>query len=153
MINLPYSVHNENIGRVMQEGALMHIWTSKVRSTCRSIQTDQRFPHSPEGLDTLESMMNNEDPVRIRRLVHAFLFAHALGKLFGLQNADLNHEFVRGMWMCIKITKTCLYKFDPLKPHFYIVKLEFKGVYIIFLISAQKYRLWVRVRTASLRRF
>ena len=39
------------------------------------------------------------------------------------------------------ITKTCLYNFDPLKPHFYIVKLGFTGVYIIFLISAQKHRL------------
>ena len=35
------------------------------------------------------------------------------------------------------ITKTCLYNFDPLKPHFYIVKLGFTGVYIIFLISPQ----------------
>ena len=35
------------------------------------------------------------------------------------------------------ITKTCPYNIDPLKPHFYIVKLEFTGVYIIFLISAQ----------------
>ena len=34
------------------------------------------------------------------------------------------------------ITKTCLYNFDPLKPHFYIVKLGFTGVYIIFLITA-----------------
>ena len=34
------------------------------------------------------------------------------------------------------ITKKCLYNFDPLKPHFYIVKLGFTGVYIIFLISA-----------------
>ena len=51
------------------------------------------------------------------------------------------------------ITKTYLYNFDPLKHHFYIVKLEFTGVYIIFLISAQKHRLWVLVRTASLRRF
>ena len=34
------------------------------------------------------------------------------------------------------ITKTCLYNFDPLKPHFYIVKLGFTGVYIIFVISA-----------------
>ena len=33
--------------------------------------------------------------------------------------------------------ETRLYNFDPLKPHFYIVKLGFKGVYIIFLISAQ----------------
>ena len=37
----------------------------------------------------------------------------------------------------LHITKTCLYNFDPLKPHFYIVKLGFTGVYIIFLISAQ----------------
>ena len=37
----------------------------------------------------------------------------------------------------IIITKTCLYNFDPLKPQFYIVKLGFTGVYIIFLISAQ----------------
>ena len=51
------------------------------------------------------------------------------------------------------ITKTCLYNFDPLKPHFYIVKLGFTGVYIIFLISAQKHRLWVLVRTAPPRRF
>ena len=35
------------------------------------------------------------------------------------------------------IKKTCLYNTDPLKPHFYIVKLGFTGVYIIFLISAQ----------------
>ena len=35
------------------------------------------------------------------------------------------------------ITKTCLYNFEPLKPHFYIVKLGFTGVYIIFLIFAQ----------------
>ena len=39
-----------------------------------------------------------------------------------------------------RITKTCLYNFDPLKPHFYIVKLGFTRVYIIFLISAQKHR-------------
>ena len=51
------------------------------------------------------------------------------------------------------ITKTYLYNFDPLKPHFYLVKMGFTGVYIIFLISAQKHRLWVLVRTASSRRF
>ena len=37
----------------------------------------------------------------------------------------------------VDITKTRLYNFDPLKPHFYIVKLGLTGVYIIFLISAQ----------------
>ena len=35
------------------------------------------------------------------------------------------------------ITKTCLHNFDHIKPYFYIVKLGFTGVYIIFLISAQ----------------
>ena len=35
------------------------------------------------------------------------------------------------------ITKTCLYSFDPLEPHFYIEKLGFTRVYIIFLIFAQ----------------
>ena len=43
------------------------------------------------------------------------------------------------------ITKTFLYSFDPLEPHFYKVKLRFSGVYINFLISAQTYRLWVLV--------
>ena len=37
----------------------------------------------------------------------------------------------------ICITKTYLYNVDPLKPHFYIVKVGFTGVYINFLISAQ----------------
>ena len=45
-------------------------------------------------------------------------------------------------------TKPYLYNFDPLNPHFNIVKLGFTGVYIIFLISAQKHRLWILVRTA-----
>ena len=51
------------------------------------------------------------------------------------------------------ITKTCLYNFDPFKPHFYIVKLGFTGIYTIFLISPPTHRLWVFVRTASSRRF
>ena len=37
----------------------------------------------------------------------------------------------------VYITKTCLYNFDPHKPHFYIVKLGFTGAYIIFLIFAK----------------
>ena len=35
------------------------------------------------------------------------------------------------------ITKTYLYNFDILKPHFYIVKLGFTEVYVVFLLSAQ----------------
>ena len=48
----------------------------------------------------------------------------------------------------IIVTITCLYNIDPLKPHLYIVKLGFTGIYVVFLISAQKRRLWVLVRTA-----
>ena len=40
------------------------------------------------------------------------------------------------------ITKTYIYNVDPLKPRFYIVKLGFTEVYIIFfLISAQKHKI------------
>ena len=62
-----------------------------------------------------------------------------------------DHPFLDGSQH--SMTKPCLYNFDPLKPHFYIEQLGFTGVYIIFLFfSAQKYRLWVLVRTASSRR-
>ena len=63
---------------------------------------------------------------------------------------DQTARMRRLIW--VFITKTSLYNFDPLKPHFYIVKLGFTGVYITFLIFAQNHRLWVLVRTASLRR-
>ena len=42
-----------------------------------------------------------------------------------------------GLYLLRGHHETCLYNFDPLKPHFYIVKLEFTGVYVIFLISTQ----------------
>ena len=38
----------------------------------------------------------------------------------------------------------------PLTPNFYIVKLEFTGVYIFITYFCPKIRLWVLVRTASL---
>ena len=68
---------------------------------------------------------------------------------------DHDHTALCSTWQMAKnlITKTCLYNFDPLKPHFHIVKLGFRRVYIIFLISAQKHRLWVLVRTALPRQF
>ena len=47
----------------------------------------------------------------------------------------LDNKFVG--FVSFIITKTRLYNFDPLKPHFYIVKLGSTGVYIIFLISAK----------------
>ena len=42
-----------------------------------------------------------------------------------------NIFFVRVIWF--NITKTCLYSFDPLKPHFYIVKLGLQGYILFFL--------------------
>ena len=77
------------------------------------------------------------------------LYSFVYFSLYLKQTADDNtiilfsfHKF------CADITKTCLYNVDSLKPHFYIVKMGFTGAYIIFLISAQKHRLWVLVRTA-----
>ena len=52
----------------------------------------------------------------------------------------------------LNIMQTCPCNEDPLTPHFYIVKLGFTGVYF-FLNFAPKHRLWVLVRTTSLRRF
>ena len=45
-----------------------------------------------------------------------------------LSRKDLNHETQSSK----SITKTYRYNFEPLKPHFYTVKLGFTGVYIIF---------------------
>ena len=50
---------------------------------------------------------------------------------------DCNYTNMHFCYKSENITKTRLYSFDPLKPHFYIVKLGFTGVYIIFLIFAQ----------------
>ena len=69
--------------------------------------------------------MFSEDSDQLVRLHSLIILRHTLYQLY-----------------CFRITKTRLYIFDPLKPHFYIVKLGFTGVYIIFLIFAQKHRLW-----------
>ena len=48
------------------------------------------------------------------------------GSIFAIPDALV---IVRRKLYCeCSITKTCLYSFDPLKPHFYIVKLGFTGV-------------------------
>ena len=48
-------------------------------------------------------------------------------------NEESNHNQTVRIRRVICITRTCLYNVDPLEPHFYIVKLGFTGVYIIFL--------------------
>ena len=89
------------------------------------------------------------------------LFSRKIKKNISL----LSTEFARSMvsvkdMLCHKnfflysiITKICVYNFDPLKPHFCIVKLGFTGVCIIFLILLTKHRLWVFIRTTSVRQF
>ena len=69
------------------------------------------------------------------------------------REAQYSHELNSASRGFQPIMKTRLYSVDPLKPYLYWVKLGFTRVYIIFLISAQKHRLWVLVRTASPRRF
>ena len=61
------------------------------------------------------------------------------------EEMDYNELSYQDLHCHAVITKTCLYNSDPLKPHIYIVKLGFTGVYSIFLISAQNHRLWVLV--------
>ena len=66
--------------------------------------------------------------------------------LTSAQNIDYGYP----IFYCLELFQVCfvnycpfhihhenLYNFDPIKPHFYIVKLGFTGVYIIVLISAQ----------------
>ena len=48
-----------------------------------------------------------------------------------LQTTDI--KFPGNISSNVNITKTYLYNFDPLKPHCYVVKLGFTGVYIILL--------------------
>ena len=88
----------------------------------------------------------------------SFLFLLVSGKGCGLWlwhslDFSLTLFFITVFLLQLNIRETCLYNFDPLKPHFYIVKLGFTGVYIIFLFLPKKRRLWVLVRSASQRRF
>ena len=58
--------------------------------------------------------------------------------------------FAQTLIVYIRITGPC--DLSTLTPHFYIVKLGFTRV-CFFLIFALKHRLWVLVRTTSMRRF
>ena len=61
---------------------------------------------------------------------------------------------LRGLFHALSWSLSCvLLCWHHENPYFYIVKLGFTGVYIIFLILLKIHRLWVLVRTASPRRF
>ena len=53
----------------------------------------------------------------------------------------------------LHIMQMCPCNVYPLTPHFYIEKLGFTGVFVIFSFFALQHKLWVLVSTASLRRF
>ena len=74
-------------------------------------------------------------PIQSRRPIYMYTLLNWYLRARDVQIGD-NIQEVFNLW-CISITNTCLYNFDPLKPHFYIVKLGFTEVYIIFLIFAQ----------------
>ena len=71
-------------------------------------------------------------------------FSWTSSKLLFESNETLCHH------QKLRITKACLYNFDLRKPHFYIVKLEFTGVYIIFLISDQNIDCWYSLEPPGL---
>ena len=52
------------------------------------------------------------------------------------KNVNEAETLIIVIFMC-SITKTCLYNSDPLKPHFYIVKLGLQG-YTLFLLFLLK---------------
>ena len=51
---------------------------------------------------------------------------------FSSSEQILSNKFTIGVFWFL-ITKTCLYSYDPFKPQFYIVKLGFTGVFVLFL--------------------
>ena len=95
--------------------------------------------------------------------VNSFLekWSHrAMDSLTKLKTTDVSHFLGQKSWFgqfeiehatfkAESNTSTCTSRkhayiiLTPLNPTFIIVKLGFTGVYIIFLISAQKHRLWV----------
>ena len=71
-----------------------------------------------------------------RKLINGFsapYYHMCLGYVTDIFSFEKYH-LMKGKNSFLHITNTCLYKFDLLQPHFYIVKLGFTGVYVIFLI-------------------
>ena len=67
-----------------------------------------------------------------RRCVLYKFLLHRLTKKLGFL-AQSVARLTGDLGVTSSITRTCLYNVDPHEPHFYIVKLGFTGVYIIFL--------------------
>ena len=74
----------------------------------------------------------------LNRRVFVMAFKPRAGLEVKIWDTSIKCSYAAVTFLNAYITRTCLYNFDPLKPHFYIVKLGFTGVYISFHISAQK---------------
>ena len=76
---------------------------------------------------------------QLRSLIRAFairryILWYSMNLGMESEDADQTAQTLNLICALAVITKTYLYNFDPLKPHFYILKPGFTGVYIIFFL-------------------
>ena len=141
--------------RLLWKDTAIRDWTTTAKKTCVSIvglnlKGDEYYKaevrafnsgnYVSEPVSALLSVKNKEPKLTGELLtVYKCLNIHTI--LECLHDALIDVKVLFPAYVCRNvmwhITKTRLYNVDPLKPHFYIVKLGFTGVYIIFLISAQ----------------
>ena len=110
------------------------IWASKLekyllgmcaqqilKSASASAQSDLclHFPHE----DNLYPWLSKMRPVKIRIRLRECWEHTSEGTFLTLRRI----QFLT-LSLLQAITKTCLYNIDPLKPHFYIVKLGYRGI-------------------------
>ena len=93
-------------------------------------------PHKSLCLKLIHSALSNDSVKRWPWLAFAFRICPPKNIFFLFRSKlySLWLQVLVGWTYMLDITKTRIYNFDLLKPYFYIVKLGFTGVYIIFLI-------------------
>ena len=89
---------------------------------------DKYIPQYIMGISTCFYEVQKKKKCFISKTAHTIFTALLQEQLILYENFDSH------------ITKTCLYNFDPLKPHFYIVKLGFTELYIIIFYFCSKHR-------------
>ena len=106
-----------------------------------------------------DQMLQNASDLGLHRLLRPVWSQYLgyyckYGTLSGFQHINRKHPDIAAlMFRLIQVTtKTYLYNFNPLKPHFYIEQLGFTGVHY-FSYFCSKHRVWVLIRTASARQF
>ena len=103
------------------------MWEMMAQISLHIIQSDLGL-HCPftESMDTVEYIDSESSDQTADMLLTIYKCQLWTKKIFWSCFFNYNLD------VFLIITKTYLYNFDPLKPHFYIVKLGFTGVYIIF---------------------